>query len=142
MATKAKEKVRDVMTSNPVCVDPDTTIVDAAKQMSKREIGDVLVQNGGDVCIVTDRDVVVRVIAEGRDPASTRVRDVCTSAVETVTPDTPIATAVGLMRDKAIRRLPVVEDGKPVGIVSLGDLAERQDPNSALADISSAPPNN
>jgi CBS domain-containing protein len=142
MATKAKEKVRDVMTSNPVCVDPDTTIVDAAKQMSKREIGDVLVQNGGDVCIVTDRDVVVRVIAEGRDPASTRVRDVCTSAVETVTPDTPIATAVGLMRDKAIRRLPVVEDGKAVGIVSLGDLAERQDPNSALADISSAPPNN
>jgi CBS domain-containing protein len=142
MATKAKEKVRDVMTTNPVCVDPDTSVVDAAKKMSEREIGDVLVQNGVDVCIVTDRDVVVRVVAEGRDPANTRVRDVCTTTVETVTPDTPIATAVGLMRDKAIRRLPVVEDGKAVGIVSLGDLAERQDPNSALADISSAPPNN
>ena len=91
---------------------------------------------------MTDRDVVIRVIAEGRDPATTKVADVCSTDVATVSPETPIATALGLMRDKAIRRIPVVEDGQPVGIVSLGDLAERQDPKSALADISSAPPNN
>jgi CBS domain-containing protein len=139
---KNGQKVRDVMTTNPVCVTPDTTIMDAAKKMRAEDIGDVLVQDGGSVCIMTDRDVVVRAIAEGRDPASTLVRDVCSTDIETVTPDTPITTAIGLMRDKAIRRLPVVEDGQPVGIVSLGDFAERQDPKSALADISSAPPNN
>jgi CBS domain-containing protein len=144
MATKTKDakNVRDVMTKNPVSVPPDAMVFDAAKTMSEKDIGDVLVQDNGKVCIVTDRDVVVRVIAKGRDPKTTPVRDVCSTNVETVSPDTPIATAVGLMRDKAIRRLPVVEDGKPVGIVSLGDLAERQDPNSALADISAAPPNN
>lgn len=134
--------VRDVMTTNPVCCTPETTITDAARKMAQEDIGDVLVQDGGKVGIVTDRDVVLRVIAEGRDPVNTRVGDVCSSDVATVSPDTPIATAIGLMRDKAVRRLPVVEDGKPVGILSLGDLAERQDPKSALADISSAPPNN
>ena len=144
MTTKdTKNKtVRDVMTSNPVTVTPDTTVIDAAKKMSTADIGDVLVQNGSGVCIMTDRDVVVRVIAEGRDPAKTTVGDVCSTDLATVTPDTPISTAIGLMRDKAVRRIPVVEDGRPVGIVSLGDLAERQDPESALADISSAPPNN
>jgi CBS domain-containing protein len=138
----SKKMVRDVMTADPVCVTPDTTIMDAAKKMSSADIGDVLVRDGSKVCIVTDRDVVVRAIAEGRDPAKTFVRDICSTDVETVTPDTPIATAIGLMRDKAIRRLPVVEDGQAVGIVSLGDFAEEQDPKSALADISSAPPNN
>jgi CBS domain-containing protein len=138
----AKKMVRDVMTTDPVCVTPDTTIMDAAKKMSSADIGDVLVRDGSKVSIVTDRDVVVRAIAEGRDPAKTFVRDICSTDVETVTPDTPIATAIGLMRDKAIRRLPVVEDGQAVGIVSLGDFAEEQDPKSALADISSAPPNN
>ena len=140
--SKSSKKIRDVMTTNPVCVDADTTVVDAAKKMRADDIGDVLVQNGGGVCIMTDRDVVVRVIAEGRDPAKTFVRDVCSTDVTTISPDTTITEAIGLMRDKAVRRIPVVEDGRPVGIVSLGDLAERQDPKSALADISSAPPNN
>jgi CBS domain-containing protein len=140
--TKGGKKVRDVMTGDPVTVTPETTVMDAAKRMSTADIGDVLVENGNGVCIMTDRDVVVRVIAEGRDPAKTTVGDVCSTDVATVTPDTPIATLIGLMRDKAVRRIPVVEDGRPVGIVSLGDLAERQDPESALADISSAPPNN
>lgn len=137
-----KTKVRDVMTADPVCLTPDTTIMDAARKMRGEDIGDVLVQEDGKVCIMTDRDVVVRVIAEGRDPTNTSVGEVCSTDIATVSPDTPIATAVGLMRDKAVRRLPVVEDGQPVGIVSLGDLAERQDPKSALADISAAPPNN
>ena len=138
----AKKFVRDVMTANPVCCTPETTVMDAARKMRSEDIGDVLVQEDGKVCIMTDRDVVVRVIAEGRDPLNTRLSEVCSTDVATVSPDTPIATAIGLMRDKAIRRLPVVEDGQPVGIVSLGDLAERQDPKSALADISAAPPNN
>jgi CBS domain-containing protein len=140
---KDAQKVRDVMTADPVCCTPDTTVMDAARKMRSEDIGDVLVADGdGKVCIMTDRDIVVRVIAEGRDPASTKLSDVCTTDVATVSPDTPIATALGLMRDNAVRRIPVVEDGRACGIVSIGDLAERQDPDSALADISAAPPNN
>ena len=141
-STGTRKTVRDVMTAKPVCCTPETTVMEAAHKMRSDDIGDVLVQDGGSVCIMTDRDIVVRVIAEGRDPASTTLKDVCSTDVATVSPETPIATAIGLMRDKAVRRIPVVEDGRACGIVSLGDLAEREDPKSALADISAAPPNN
>jgi CBS domain-containing protein len=67
---------------------------------------------------------------------------VCTAEIATVAPDDSVDTAISVMREAAVRRLPVVENGKAVGIVSLGDLAERFDERSALADISAAPPNN
>ena len=90
---------------------------------------------------MTDRDIVVRLVAEARDPASTPLADLCSHPLVTVTPADSIEQAVQLMRSKAIRRLPVVEGGQAVGIVSLGDLAVERDPGSALGEISAAPPN-
>ena len=85
--------------------------------------------------------VVVRVVAEGRDMANTRLQDICSQELTTISPDKAVDEAVRLMRDKAIRRLPVVEHGKPVGVVSIGDLALEKDPDSALGEISGAPAN-
>ncbi len=135
-------KVSEVMSMDPLSLRPDAPIIDAAKVMQVADIGDVIVNDGKGICgIVTDRDVVVRAIAEGKDLANTPLSDIWSQEVATVSPETSIQAAVDLMRQKAIRRLPVVEAGKPVGIVSIGDLAVGRDPNSALADISVAAPN-
>jgi CBS domain-containing protein len=129
------------MTRDPRTVSPSDTIVDAARVMNEADIGDVIVTEGDEVkCIVTDRDIVVRAIAEGRDPQSTAVSDVCTPSIETIEPSASVDDALRKMRDADIRRLPVVEDGRPVGIVSLGDLAVEREPDSTLADISAASP--
>ena len=137
------QKVRDVMTPDPLTVKEDQTVVEAARLMKEKGVGPILVMDDGHVeGIVTDRDIAVRVVAEGRDPNSVRVGEIATKDVRTVSPDDPADEAVRLMREKAVRRLPVVEGDKPVGIVSLGDLAQEKDPKSALADISEAPPNN
>ena len=134
--------VRELMSHDPVSLRSDAPIIDAARVMQAADVGNVMVNDGGGICgIVTDRDVVVRAIAEGRDPANTPLSEICSQELATVSPDTPIETAVDLMRQKAIRRLPVVESGKPVGIVSIGDLVADFEPKSALADISGAPPN-
>jgi CBS domain-containing protein len=90
--------------------------------------------------IVTDRDIVVRGVAEGRDADSTQVSDVCTSGVETIDPSASVDDALRLMREHDIRRLPVTKNGRPVGILSLGDLAVEREPESTLADISAATP--
>jgi CBS domain-containing protein len=94
------------------------------------------------VCgIVTDRDVTVRVVAEGRPPETTELKEICSRDLATLAPDDTVEEAVRVMRDKALRRLPILDGGRPVGIVSLGDLAVEHDPDSALAAISTAPPN-
>ncbi|AXE89875.1 MULTISPECIES: CBS domain-containing protein [unclassified Streptomyces] len=135
------ELVKDVMTPGVVAVRPDASLVEAAQLMRTQNIGDVVVADGQDVIgVLTDRDITVRAVADGADPMSVSVRAVCTPDPVTVTPDDPVATAVTLMREHAVRRLPVVENGLPVGIVSLGDVAEAEDPASALADISRAEP--
>jgi signal-transduction protein with cAMP-binding, CBS, and nucleotidyltransferase domain len=136
--------IRDVMSMDPITVPAEAGIATAARAMKESDIGDVLVLDDKDqVCgIVTDRDIVVRVVAEGLDPSETKLGDICTRDLESVSPQNSVDDAVRLMSQKAIRRLPVIEDGKPVGIVSLGDLAITQDPDSGLADISEAPPNN
>jgi CBS domain-containing protein len=132
--------VREVMTSDPVTLEAESTLVDAARAMQRHDIGDVLVTRNGQLHgILTDRDIVVRAIAEDR-PSSSRVGDIVSADPMTVSPDDPVDRAIGLMRDNAIRRLPVVEGGRPVGIVSLGDLAEDRDPQSVLGQISSASP--
>jgi CBS domain-containing protein len=131
-----------VMTKQPMVLESDLPVMDAARVMRDSDIGDVIVIEGGSVCgIVTDRDIVVRGIASGKDPATTRLGEICSKDVTTVSSDTPVEEAVRLMRDRAIRRLPVVDGDRPVGVVSLGDLAVERDPSSALADISEAPPN-
>ncbi|MBB4711375.1 CBS domain-containing protein [Streptomyces luteogriseus] len=135
------EYVKDVMTAGVVAVRPDASLVEAAQLMRTQNIGDVVVAEGQDVIgVLTDRDITVRAVADGADPMTVSAQAVCTRNPVTVTPDDRVGTAVTLMREHAVRRLPVVENGLPVGIVSLGDVAEAEDPASALADISRAEP--
>jgi CBS domain-containing protein len=135
--------VEEIMTRDPQTVSASDTIVDAARVMNESDIGDVVVvDNGGVQGIVTDRDIVVRAIAEGRDPQSTSVGEVCTSGIEAIEPSASVDDALRKMREADIRRLPVVQDGRPVGIISLGDLAVEREPDSTLADISAASPDN
>jgi CBS domain-containing protein len=135
--------IRDVMTPDPRTFPQTAPVVEAARVMREADIGDVIVLDDGDeICgIVTDRDIVVRTVAEGQDPSQARLGDICTRDPATLSPEDSVGDAVRLMTDKAIRRLPIVESGKPVGIVSLGDLAVSHDPESGLADISAAPAN-
>lgn len=134
--------VREVMTPGVAAVRPDASLVEAAQLMRAQDIGDVLVADGDLlVGVVTDRDITVRAVAEGADPLTVNARTVCTPDPVYVSPEDEVATAVALMRRHAIRRLPVVEDGRPVGVVSLGDLAISEEPDSALAEISRAAPN-
>jgi CBS domain-containing protein len=135
--------VEEVMTRDPRTVSSGDPVVEAARIMSDDDIGDVIVVDGGSVeGIVTDRDIVVRGVAEGRDAESTPVREVCTTGVEAIEPGASLDDALRKMREADIRRLPVVEGGRPVGIVSLGDLAVEREPDSTLADISAASPDN
>ncbi|MFE1456842.1 CBS domain-containing protein [Streptomyces sp. NPDC058735] len=129
------------MTPGVVAVRPDALLVEAALLMRSQNIGAVVVADGQDVIgVLTDRDITVRAVADGSDPMTVSARAVCTKDPVTVGPEDRVATAVTLMREHAVRRLPVVENGLPVGIVSLGDVAEAEDPASALAGISRAVP--
>ena len=136
------QRIHDVMTPNPVSLPGTASVYEAACAMRDQHIGDVIVVENNQVCgIVTDRDIVIRTVAEARDPASITLAHICSHDLTTVAPTDSIEQAVQLMREKAIRRLPVVEDGQAVGMVSLGDLAMEHDPASALGEISAAPPN-
>src|SRR5687767_15738497 len=133
--------VEEIMTRDPRTVNADDPIIEAARTMRDSDIGDVIVLQDGDVGgIVTDRDIVVRGLADGRDPQSTSVSEVCTTGIEAIEPGASVEDALRKMREADIRRLPVVEDGRPVGIISLGDLAVEREPDSTLADISAASP--
>ncbi len=137
------EIVREVMTPEVVAVRPSASLVEAAQLMRAQDVGDVLVADEGLlVGVLTDRDIMLRAVAEGADPLTVSARAVCTPDPVVIGPDDALSTAVTLMREHAVRRLPVVEHGAPVGIVSLGDLAVSRDPDSALADISRADPDN
>jgi CBS domain-containing protein len=134
--------IRDSMTPAPQCLDSLATVEEAAQIMATNDIGDVIICEADQLSgIVTDRDITVRAIAQGMDPVSTPVAAICSRNVVTLSPDDPIEDAVKLMRERALRRIPVVEGGRPVGIVSIGDLAIDLDRQSALADISAAPAN-
>lgn len=135
------QTVEQIMTTNPRTVNVDDTVQDAAQVMRDRDIGDVIVVEDGQVTgILTDRDIVVRGVAEGLDTSSTEVREVCTTGIEAMEPDASVDDALRTMREHDIRRLPVVKNGRPVGIISLGDLAVEREPDSTLADISAAAP--
>ncbi len=138
------QKIKEVMTGSPVTVPGAMSVVEAAQRMREEDIGDVVVVDGDRLLgIVTDRDLVVRVLAQGHDPRQTTLAGICTRELTTVTEEDDVETAVKLMREKAVRRLPVIaRAGRPVGIVSLGDLAVEKDPNSALGQISRAPAHN
>lgn len=135
------QKVREVMTEDPVVLPKDASLVEAARLMRDHGIGDVIVTDGDKAeGIVTDRDIVVRAVAEGSDPGQVRVGEVLTGDLASVTPEDSVERAIALMREKAIRRVPVVESGKAIGVVSIGDLAIERDADSVLADISEEPP--
>ncbi|MEV5575573.1 CBS domain-containing protein [Spirillospora sp. NPDC052269] len=134
----------DVMTARPRSLPRDATLHEAARLMRDEGIGDVLVTVGGRLCgMVTDRDIVVRALAEDLDARITSLGEVCTADLATVRPEDGTGTAVRLMRERAVRRLPVVDAARrPVGIVSLGDLAGRDGLSApALEEIWRAPPN-
>jgi CBS domain-containing protein len=138
----AKDRVRDVMTMSPATLRSDQTVTAAARIMEAENVGDVIVTDDHAVRgVVTDRDVAVRAVARGLDPKTTTLGEICTDEPITVASDTKLEQAADLMGEHAIRRLPVVDDGQLVGVVSLGDVAARQEPSSALGEISTAPPN-
>jgi signal-transduction protein with cAMP-binding, CBS, and nucleotidyltransferase domain len=137
------QSIRDVMTSNPTTCDSSASVIEAAKAMREQGIGNVVVTKGGTPCgIVTDRDIVVKAVADGRNPSDCTLDDICSHELVTVSPDDSVDRAVQLMRDKAIRRVAVMEGGKLAGMVSLGDLAIEGSGEKALDDISAAPTNN
>jgi CBS domain-containing protein len=137
------DSIRDVMTPDPATFTPDQPVAEAAKAMSTGDFGAVVVVEDGAVRgILTDRDIVVRAVAEGKDPTSTEIGEVFTTEPTTLAPDDSVDQAVDALRDGHVRRLPVVEGSEVVGIVSIGDLAQARDERSALADISAAEPNN
>jgi CBS domain-containing protein len=130
------------MTHDPRTVEPSATLTEVARIMRDDGIGAVVVvENGAAAGLVTDRDIVVRAIADGRDPNSMPVSEVASRDLRTLTPDQNLEDAIALMRDWDVRRVVVVQDLRPVGILSLGDLAIERDTGSVLADISSEPPN-
>jgi signal-transduction protein with cAMP-binding, CBS, and nucleotidyltransferase domain len=135
-------KLREVMTDHPVCLDVQTSVIEAAQRMRDDGIGDVIVTEDGNVCgILTDRDIVVRGVAESGDLHETRIGDVCSRDLLALSPDDDVHEAVRAMEERAVRRVPLVENGQPVGIVSIGDLAIMLDERSALGQISAAPSN-
>lgn len=136
------QRVNEVMTPVPVAVSPDTTLVTVSDLMRRHGIGDVLVVHEGRLRgLVTDRDIVVRAVAVQKDVDTTTVGDICSTNMITVAPEEDADEAVRLMRRHAVRRLPVVDGDRPIGMVSIGDLAVQRDERSALADISAEPPN-
>jgi CBS domain-containing protein len=135
--------VREIMCLDPECVSPDASLREVAELMKEAGVGDVLIRDDdGRLCgIITDRDLVTRGLAEGKDPDETRAIDVCSQKLITLGLDAALDEAVRVMRDNSVRRIPIVDGDAPVGVISLGDLARERDPDSALAQISNAPPN-
>jgi len=123
------KSVQEVMTSGPATVEPDASVVDAARIMRDEDTGIVPVVDGGRLTgTVTDRDIVVRLIAEGRDAQSVTVREVASTDLVTIDPQQDLDEALRLMAQHQVRRLPVVEeDGRLVGIVAQADVARQSD---------------
>ena len=123
------ESIRDVMTSNPCTIDADKTVAYAAKMMREEDVGLAPIVEGDKlVGMLTDRDITIRVVAEGRDPEQVKVRDVASSQLVTVTPQQDFDEALRMMAKHQVRRLPVVEeDGRLVGVVAQADVAREAD---------------
>jgi CBS domain-containing protein len=141
-STMDVREIRQVMTTPADAVRKSASVQEAARLMKAKDIGDVLVEDeqGRLAGILTDRDVAIRATAEGADPKTTKVEDAYTRDVTALAPTDTVHDAVRMMRSKDVRRLPVVEGGKAVGIVSLGDISVETAPGSLLADISAASP--
>jgi CBS domain-containing protein len=134
-------KIGDIMTRDVRTIDRNSTVEQAARMMKELNVGSIPVtENGNVIGIITDRDVVLRNVADERTAADTRVEEVMSKTVVTATPDMDVHRAADLMAQNQIRRLPVVENNRMVGIVSIGDLAVRNiyenEAGEALSSIS------
>ena len=117
------KRVQDAMTADPVTISRSSTVVDAARLMESADVGSVPVVDGGTpVAIVTDRDIAIRVVAQGKDPAGTPVGDIATDQPYYVHPDQDLDEALELMAYRKVRRLPVVDDGQLVGMLAQADV--------------------
>ncbi|WP_412543943.1 CBS domain-containing protein [Longispora sp. K20-0274] len=135
------ELVRSLMSRFPVCLPTTATVAEAARKMRDHQIGDVLVTDRGRLCgILTDRDLVVRGIAASVGSGAP-IGDLASPDPRVLRPEDPLDYAVRVMREHAVRRLPVCGDeGRPVGMLSLGDVVTDRAPGSTLAAICAAPP--
>jgi CBS domain-containing protein len=137
------QSIREIMTADPRTVESGATVAEAAREMRDGDVGSVVVvENGAVAGIITDRDITVRVVAQGLDPDATRVSEAATLRPVTLTVDQTVEDAIRLVREQDVRRIIVLQGGRAAGIVSLGDLAIERDTDSALADIASEPANN
>ena len=136
-------KLRDIMTNQVVKIHPEETVTVAARMLEHNNIGALPVcSSDGRLCgVLTDRDIVTRCLAAGKAPQNTSVREIMTGKVYVGRPDMEVSMAAGLMGREQIRRLPVMENGKLCGMVSLGDLARKEESSieagDALTEISS-----
>ena len=136
-------KIRSLMTTPAITISPEESVAVASRTLTHYNIGMLPVcdPNGQLQGVLTDRDIVTRCLAGGKDPGKTPVRDIMTHQVRTVDPNMEAGTAAHLMGSQQIRRLPVLENGKLCGLLSLGDLANREetaiDAADALTDITS-----
>ena len=146
-------QVRDVMTPAPETVTLDAPLTAAARLMAEKDIGDVIVVEPGTervagivtdnerlVGMISDRDIAIRAVAEGRNPETTTVEEIFSRDLVAAGPADSVRHVIDLMEDLKVRRLPVVEADRAVGIVSLGDLAVETNVGSAIAEISAAAP--
>jgi CBS domain-containing protein len=125
------KSIKDAMTSNPCSIDADKPVSYAAKMMRDEDVGLAPIVEGDRLIgTLTDRDIATRVVAEGRDPESTSVREVASQDLVTIEPDAGLDQALSLMAQHQVRRLPVVEQGgRLVGVVAQADVAEHAEPS-------------
>ena len=123
------QSIKDVMTSNPCSIDAEKSVAYAAKMMRDEDVGLAPIVEGDKLIgMLTDRDIAIRVVAEGKDPGQVKVRDVASKQVVTIDPQQDLAEALRIMAKHQVRRLPVVEeDGKLVGVVAQADVAREGD---------------
>lgn len=128
-------KVREIMTIEVATASPDSTLEEVASMMKEEDAGAIpVLDNDQLVGIITDRDIVLRCIAEGKDPTETNVEDILTDNLFTIEPDADLDEAARLMSERQIRRLPVVEDGELLGVISLGDIAVKEPDEDTAGD--------
>jgi CBS domain-containing protein len=143
MRNEKMAKVRDHMSQPPITISTVAIVHEAAQKMRSADVGALVVlEDGKPYGIVTDRDIAIRGVAQGLNPQTTPIGSICSKDLISVSPEDNLDSVLRLMREKALRRVLVVDYEKaPVGIVSLGDLALERDRSSVLAEISAAPPN-
>lgn len=134
-------KIRDIMTTDVCFVKPEDKVIEAAKLMSREDIGSVPVCDASKVVgILTDRDIILRNVAQGKDPQITQVKEIMTSKVQTVSPDSDVEDVTDVMAENQIRRVPVVENDRLVGMVSISDVVLEEEfdfeASEALTEIS------